>query len=71
MQNTERVVMKRNNHPVFIDEFTDNVVDYLLWFSFLWRATLNLLEQLRRLVENGSCFQSSAMEVNTPSGMNT
>lgn len=45
MQNTERAVLKRNNHPVFIYEFTDNVVDYLLWFCFLWRATLNLLEQ--------------------------
>lgn len=34
MQNTERVVMKRNNQSVFIDKFADNVVEYLLWFCF-------------------------------------
>lgn len=30
MQNTEKMVMKRNNHLVFTDEFTDNGVSYLL-----------------------------------------
>lgn len=48
MQNTEKMVMKRNNHPVFIDEFTDNGINYLLWFCFLWRATSYLSEQLCR-----------------------
>lgn len=70
MQNTERVVMKTDNQSVFIDKFVDNVVEYLLQFCFLQRATFYLLDQLCRLAENSVHFQPSAVEVGTPSGTN-
>lgn len=70
MQNTERVVLKTNNQPAFIDKFVDNVAEYLLWLCFLQRATFYLLDQPCRLAGNSGHFQPSAAGVGTPSGMN-
>lgn len=60
MQSTERVVMKRNNQSAFIDKSVDNVVEYLLRFCFLQRASFYLLDQHCRLTKTSAHFQSSA-----------
>lgn len=49
MQNTERVVMKRNNQSVFIDKFADNVAEYFTMAVFSGGQLFIFLDQLLRL----------------------